>query len=138
MELIISVIAILISFFSLFYTFRENRRLFKFNKAIFSLERWSKYEGMLGEIPEALKFYNIDLDELKEEGISPKEVAFLVMALNAAVTAARIANIKTSELIGNSDYWQIIMKSPQTKKVWRHAQKCFDPSMSVIENFMTE
>jgi hypothetical protein len=46
------------------------------------MERFFLFEGKLAEWPEAFHFYDIDLEAARREGVTEKQIAYLVLAID--------------------------------------------------------
>lgn len=109
------------------------------------MERFFLFEGKLAEWPEAFLFYDIDLEAARREGISEKEIAYLVLAINALMADYRsrpghvgVLHRKCTlvEFITDSTYWSHLLSQPRTTLVWRWAANCVsEPWRSEITTF---
>ncbi len=95
----------------------------RLNKSIFYFERNNSFEGRIDDCPECLRFYGIDLDEMKRDGISHKEISYLVQGLNLTKSVCNSENISVEDFFIDNEYWQNLLVQPKTKIVWKYAQK---------------
>ncbi|MFC1592310.1 hypothetical protein ACFL43_07280, partial [Thermodesulfobacteriota bacterium] len=84
---LISFIALVFSMASFLIALYEQRKLSAANnqiqRAIFQMERNTDFEGRLADWPKTFKFYGIDLEKAKNDNITPEEITFLVLSVNA-------------------------------------------------------
>jgi hypothetical protein len=110
------------------------------------MERFFLFEGKLAEWPEAFHFYDIDLEAARREGVTEKQIAYLVLAVNALMADYRSRPGRTGlfgrrrtlvEFIAASSYWSHLLSRPRTALVWRWAEYCVsEPSRSQISRYL--
>jgi hypothetical protein len=112
------------------------------------MERFFLFEGKLAEWPEAFHFYDIDLEAARREGVTEKQIAYLVLAINALMADYRSRPGRTGllgrprtlvEFVAASTYWSHLLRQPRTALVWRWAENCVsEPWRSEIARFVAQ
>jgi len=126
--IIVSVVAILFSVISFIIAHRSQKRTSieskRLQEAIFWLNSNNSFETRLFDNEELFKLYGIDLNKAKEEGISSKMIAYLVLMINTGKSQAQQFNMTLDELMANSDYVHRIFSEEITRKVWKYSRVC--------------
>lgn len=128
-SVVLSVVAIVVGYL----VHREQKRMQRdqhikasqLADGVFHMERNFAYEGLLVEIPSALRFYGIDPNILDEDDLSTKDVAYMIMSINALSAYCRVKGISIAQHLSNNDYRKHILAQPITHKAWRYARYAF-------------
>lgn len=98
--------------------------------------RNTAFESKLAEWPEAMAFYGIDQNQAQKEGISEKQIAFLVLAVNALTLDADLKGTDVTKQI-RSSYWVRLFSSEVTKRTWKYSRNCIsDNWRAEIDRFL--
>lgn len=124
---LISLAAIIISFGSIVWSIHIGRR--QINAAeLASLSHVVDIERTLGEVPTALKFHGITIEEMKKADIEPKELAYLLSSFTAGAIyhGTKVQRkIKTFQV---GSYRYEMCKSEATRKAWPIIKRMMNPS----------
>ncbi|MBN2812968.1 MAG: hypothetical protein JXQ80_02765 [Bacteroidales bacterium] len=92
--------------------------------ATLDLQRDLSFEGKLADWPDAFIIHGINIEAAKAEGITAKQIAYLILSINALAVYCRANSIGIYEQIIVSDYRQRMFAQPHTQLVWRYARFC--------------
>ncbi len=142
------VLSALVSFFSVAASVWTWKRTQDAARLQAQMERFFLFEGKLAEWPEAFHFYDIDLEAARREGVTEKQIAYLVLAINALMAdyrsrPGRVGFLGRSrtlvEFVAASTYWSHLLRQPRTALVWRWAGNCVsEPWRTEIARFVTQ
>jgi len=97
----------------------------RFENGVFFAERNDAHESLLVDVPEALRFYGIRTEEMDADNVSPKEVVFLILSVNAMVAYCDAKKINVQAHVLNHSFRRRMFRQEATAKAWTHAQKAF-------------
>ena len=115
--LIVSVCALLFSVVAFIIARRQQT-------AQFDVERDSSFEGRLGDWPEAFKLHGIDIEAARVDGVSPEQVAYMILSVNGLTAYCKANGLNVYAQLKKSDYRQRMFAQPDTRRVWRYARIC--------------
>jgi hypothetical protein len=116
MELIVSLLAALISVISLVWSIRTSLNQREGAAIIANLTNIAEIEATLGQVPTALRFHGIDPDELESHGVTPQEFAYVVS--NFAIGGVYYRSSPQPEnLLKSGSYRYEMCKAEATRKV---------------------
>lgn len=115
----------------------ENLRL---QKAAFYYTRNLEFESKLAEWPDALKFYGIDVQKIKQdEGISEQQITYIVLSIHSLSAYCQVLDIDIYDQMKKSDYRQKLFSHRETRKVWKYAKLVFSENVSEkIDKYLDE
>ncbi len=93
--------------------------------ALFDIQRDNSFESKLADWPSALKFHGINLKAASKQGISPQDIAYLVLSVGALCAYCTAHGKAIYEQLRESDYRQRMFEQSATRKVWKYARYCF-------------
>lgn len=125
----ISCIAIVVSVVT---ALRVNRRGRRVERLLSQADRNTAYEARLADWPEALRFYGIDPDALKPEDPSPRQIAYLVLSVNALTAKCDLMEIEVCEYLQmkEADYYRFMFSHRETRRAWDFAKRCISSRWS--------
>jgi hypothetical protein len=104
---------------------RQHESETRFTEGTFHMERNFAYEGLLVEIPSAMRFYGIEPADVEAEGLSTADVGYLIMTTNALSAFCKSKGVSVRSHLDRSDYRQRILAQPVTHRAWRFARLAF-------------
>lgn len=139
----IAAFSLLFSVTTFFLSTRQQKRLAeahdKLEKAMFDIERDTKYEARLAEWPAAFKFHGIDLEAAKREDLTPEQITYLIVSIGAMVSYCSARNCDLRQHLETSDYRRRMFAQPYTRRAWKYARLCIDrESAKVIDAYLRE
>lgn len=143
LELTLSITAIVFSLISFYLSFRFTRKSHEHDSrlqdAIFHMERNDFFEGKLAEWPDAFKFYGVNLDSAKKDGVSKEQIAYLVMSINALTSLSQSKGQTLAETLMNNTYRFKMFSHKETQTAWKYARKCFsDQTVEGIDIYLRD
>lgn len=124
---LISLAAIIISFGSIGWSIYIGRR--QINAAeLASLSHVVDIERTLGEVPTALKFHGITIEEMKKADIEPQELAYLLSSFTAGAIYHGTKVQRKIKTFQDGSYRYEMCKSEATRKAWPIIKRMMNPS----------
>jgi hypothetical protein len=139
----ISGIALAFSVISFVLSFRHHKKIEETQKrldyAMFDVDRDSSFEGRLGDWPTAFKLHGVDMKIAEQDGLTPEQIAYLVLSINGLESYCNASNVDISEQLKISDYRQRMLAQPGTRLAWRYARLCIPKKIGEkIDEFLHE
>jgi hypothetical protein len=142
-SLTISGIALVFSVISFVLNFSHRKKIEETQKrldyAMFDVDRDSLFEGRLGDWPTAFKLHGVDIKCAEQDGLTPEQIAYLVLSINGLESFCNASNVDISEQLKMSDYRQRMFAQPGTRLAWRYARLCIPKQIGEkIDEFLHE
>ena len=103
------------------------------------LQRNNTFEAKLGDWEEALALHGIDTAEAKNEGISFRQIAYLILVANAITTYAQHRGTTPYNILAEREYSRMLFSGTLTQKTWRYAKHCIsDPTRTDVDKYIEE
>lgn len=119
LELILSMIGLLLSFssvtFGVIYTLKQvrNTSILASNAALIQVEKF------LGDVPSALRFHGIEVEDLQNAGITAQEFVYLLTSCTGGAVYYRTSFYRTNDgPFEKGSYRYIMCLQPSTRKAW--------------------
>lgn len=128
MAVYISLTALLVSVVTLCWTVWCNLKQQQSLAVTSCLGSIAQIELKLAEIPRALEFHGIGVDELKAAGISPEEFAYLLASFTAGGLYYRLKREDPLVPFPSGSYRHTMLSSPMTRAAWPFLRKCLSAS----------
>ncbi len=125
-EVMISITALIASFISLgwqAFSWKKQHEQERLNQNIAIL---TDIKLKLAEMPEAFRFHGISESEIKEHGLTEKELAYLVANFMAGQVYYETINNDPDEPFGENDYRAQICKTEAFRKAWPLVKRILD------------
>lgn len=107
--------------------------------AQFDVERDLSFEGRLADWPNAFALHGIDIKEAKSEGISPEQIAYLILSVNGLSAYCAANSISLYEQLSRSEYRQHMFAQSLTRQVWQFARLCIPSNLAgQIDRYISE
>lgn len=118
LELALALIASVISIINLIFFVVLWRKQKNVGVTSITLQAFAELERSIANVPSALRFHGITLEELKEIDITPEEFAYLVSSFSTGYIyhyGVTPKDIKPSTV---DSYRYNLLRSPSTRKAW--------------------
>jgi hypothetical protein len=140
-SVMIALLALLFSILSFALSFRQQRKLESDRKRLAEVamdaSRDIAFEGRLSEYPRALELHGVDLDAASADGVTPEQIAYLVVSISALSYYCRGNQTSIYQHLQVSDYRQRMFEQPSTQKAWSYARHCLTRATgSQIDQFL--
>ncbi len=112
--LIVSVLSVLFSAYQWF-------RLRRLELLSISLGKVNEVEQMLVSLPQAFRFHGINLQPVRDKGITDEEFGYLVASFSAGSTYHRLKTRRGKTILG--DYRLRMLQVEQVRDVWPELRK---------------
>ncbi len=111
----------------------------RLQEAVFDMDRDTQFEGRLAEWPDAFRFYGVDIEAARKEGISPQQITYLILSVNAMTYACSALDRTIYEHLTTNDYRQRMFSYAVTRRAWKFARPCIPKaSGEQIDRYITE
>lgn len=116
---VLSVIAILVSLATFFWTVASNAESRRAAAVSANTDLIIEIEGRVGRLPDLLRFHGINdpREELKKHGLTPEEFAYLVNSFTVGGTFYRNSP-RPESILASGSYRSAMCLSPATQKAW--------------------
>lgn len=139
LPILISFVAIVISTVSVIVVISNNRKVHRQQEALFHIERNMTFEGRLADWPDAFRFYGVDVEKAKTDGISPEQITYLVLSINSLSSIAQFSGISMKEEIEGNAYRERMFKNEVTRMTWKYARYFFsDDTVEAVDEYLKE
>ena len=93
----------------------------------------------MGDWPEAFKLHGVNIEAVRIDGISPEQVAYMILSINGLTSYCTANSLDIYEQLKNSDYRQRMFAQSDTRRVWRYARLCIPKEIvRHIDRYITE
>jgi hypothetical protein len=117
-ETIISVVALVISLFSIGWQALSWRKTHEQERLGQNISLLADIKMQLAEMPEAFRFHGITKEQMKQHGVTGKELAYLVANFMAGQVYFETIDSKPSEPFGENLYRTRICETESFQKAW--------------------
>ena len=126
METITSIIALVVSLFSLGWQAITWRKQYKQERLNQNISLLAEIKMNLEEMPKAFRFHGISEEDMKTHDITAKELAYLVANFMAGQVYYETLDNNPNKPFGDNDYRTQICKTLAFKKAWPLVKKMLD------------
>jgi hypothetical protein len=142
-SIIIAGLALAFSIVSFCVSFMEGRKVERIRErleaAVFDMGRNTTFEARLAEWPEALRFHGIDIEAAKKDGLTAKDIAYIILSTEGLVGYCDALGISIYDQLLKSDYRQMMFAQLDTRKAWKYARLCIPAiQRGQIDRFLKE
>ena len=130
MEIVIAVVALLVSIASSVWTIRQNREMAR-TARLANLTNIVDIERSLGAVPSALRFHGINATELADAGITPQEFAYLLASCTATAFYHNASDENPDEPFAAGSYRGAMCVTPDFQRAWPLLKRMFNQGVFV-------
>ena len=126
MEIIISIVALVVSFSTLGWqalSWKKQHEQERLNQNIALL---AEIKMKLADMPEAFRFHGISEKDMEEHDVTEKELAYLIANFMAGQVYYETINNNPEEPFGENEYRTQICKTIAFRKAWPLVKKIID------------
>ena len=127
MQEFIPWVAIILSLFSIVGTFWFNRRLLGV-RGLSNLANLIALERSIAEIPTVFRFHGISAGDIKQAGITPEELAYLVASVTAGGVYHRTVNPGSLKPFLSGTYRHTMCCNEEFRKAWPLVKRMMNES----------
>jgi hypothetical protein len=118
----LSVIALVISFLSLAYTYLATRRTAHREEVMAHYTRSMDYHGTLADDMSTFRLYGVDIDSAKNEGVTDGQIRYLLRYLIAIGAKIDYDKKSMSEHLETCSYCRNILGQQETRTTYRYVR----------------
>jgi len=117
MELIIAILAFVVSTVTAVWTLRHNREQVQFAR-LANVTSIIEVERSLGSVPAALRFHGITEQSLRDAGVTAEEFAYLVSNCSATGVYHNFSREDPNEPFAVDSYRYSMCATPEFRRAW--------------------
>lgn len=121
----LSLLALLVSCIAVYVVIKNNNKKIDYDEYVHTEIKFIELEMMLKDIPGALKFHRINIDDLEKIGICIEEFSYLLANFTTGCMGERA--LKKEDVL-LTQYRLNMLKSDHTRKAWPFIKKMMSPS----------
>ena len=125
---LISAISLVLSLVAVLLSLRANRRQEVAATMLGHLCPIVELEARLGELPQALRFHDVSVEEIREAGLEPQEFAYLVNSFTLGSVWHQIITPKIKTAYGIDEYRTRMCRSKEFRRAWPVVKKLLNPT----------
>ncbi|MHC4740131.1 MAG: hypothetical protein ACYS9Y_14575 [Planctomycetota bacterium] len=140
---VIAGLALIFSIVSFFISFGQQHKFsiatHRLQDSIFHMERNTAFEGKLADWQDAFKLHGIDLQAARTKGVTPEQITYLIMSINAMNAYCSARNITVKKHLVKNEYRRRMFSCPETRRTWEFARRCsIKSTRCVIDSYLSQ
>lgn len=139
LTIVISIFSTIIAVFAIWISTRTLNEQKRISQITSNYSLLAQTSSLIVEHPNLLELHNISQDELKQIGVTEKEVVYMMQIIFAGEIYYEIENPRKVDCREFSDYRQNFLKNPKVRAAWikfiREKMVFVSPFVLAIDDF---